>query len=261
MPYRYAHHLIALVLVPIVMIAFWPHYFGDLRNAPFAFHAHGLTATAWILLVAGQSWSVHNRRFSVHRAFGRAVFGLVPLFAGGAALALHGMAVKYVTRSDPFYTALGPMLGLDDVVSTTALVLLVRAALLHRRRAAVHGGYMLATVMLVFPPILSRLNLPTPFWLHPGEVIAAIIAAVLYARAPKQGTPFLVLIGVLAGRIAIDTLAGFAPWWVAIFAGLSTVWPPLLVAPATALAVAALWSEWRPLRWAPSATPATAPGS
>ena len=50
MPYRRAWWAM-LVLAPIILLAFWPAYFGALPTAPLAFHAHGLTATAWLLLV------------------------------------------------------------------------------------------------------------------------------------------------------------------------------------------------------------------
>lgn len=47
MPYRYAHQVILLVLMPTILLAFWPKYFGVLPSASFAFHAHGNTATFW----------------------------------------------------------------------------------------------------------------------------------------------------------------------------------------------------------------------
>ena len=254
MPYRYAHHVIVWLLLPVILFAFWPRYFGVLPGASFAFHAHGLTATAWVMLVAAQSWTIHRRRFAIHRMLGRTVFVLVPLFAGGGALAMHSMAIKYVTKSDPFYAALGPLLGLDDLISTTALVLFVRAALVNRRRAHVHGGYLLASVMLVIPPIVARLGLPVPPWSHPGELIAALPAILLYLGAPKHGRPFLVLLGVLAAKVAADEMLGFNPAWVRVFAGLAEVPPVLLAVPAMLIALAALWSAWRPAWWLPPAT-------
>src|SRR5689334_3909366 len=92
MPYRYAHHALLLGLLPITLFAFWPAYFGRLGQAPFAFHAHGLTATAWILLVMAQSWSIHARRFALHRQLGQLLFVAVPLFVAGGAIAVQSMA-------------------------------------------------------------------------------------------------------------------------------------------------------------------------
>lgn len=82
---------------PGAHIAFWPAYVGTLRSAPFTFHAHGSTASAWIVPVAAQGWTVHSRRLAWHRRIGQAVFVLIPPCAGGVAL--------------------GPLPGLDDLIS------------------------------------------------------------------------------------------------------------------------------------------------
>lgn len=249
MPYRYAHQLLLFVLMPIVLVAFWPHYFGDLRGASFAFHMHGVTATLWILLVAAQSWTIQTRRFPLHRLAGRLTFVIAPLFAVGAALAMQGMALKYVTKSDPFYAALGPLLGLDDLISATALLLLVRAVMVNRRRPHLHGGYLLTTVMLVVPPIVSRHDLPVPPQWHAGELIAAAPAVLLAAAAPCHAKPFLILLGILSVIIVATTIAGFSPTWVAVFIALPGINPWLLAIPPSIIAFAILWSGWRPAWW------------
>ncbi|RYY47057.1 MAG: hypothetical protein EOP59_01785, partial [Sphingomonadales bacterium] len=102
MPYRHAHWILLLLLAPAILMAFWRDYFGSLASATFAFHAHGLTATAWIVLVALQSWTAHSRRFQLHRTIGRAPLFLVPLFAAGGGLVLHSMSLKF-TGGHPFY--------------------------------------------------------------------------------------------------------------------------------------------------------------
>ena len=250
MPYRHAHWWV-LALVPVILLAFWPAYFGSLRGASFAFHAHGVTASAWILLVAGQSWTIAARRNRWHRLLGLALFGLVPLFAGAAVLGVHSMAVKFATASHPFYVMLGPRLGLHDVVSTTTLVALVATALRHRRNAALHGGYMLATVILVLPPIAPRLPLPIPGWIHPGEIAALAIALVAAARTRRARAPFLIVAGVMLLQVALFHTLGASAAWASAFRGYSTVavTPWALAAMAAAgLALAAGWLTRRPVR-------------
>lgn len=245
MPYRYAHHALTLVILPVIIFAFWPAYFGQLSTAPLAFHAHGITAMAWILLVAAQSWTIHSRRFALHRQLGRLMFVAVPLFVAGGAIAVQSMAFKYVTQSEPFYAALGPMLGLDDLISTTSLALLARAALANRKRPAVHGGYLLGTVLLVFPPIIARLGLPVPVTWHMGEVIPCAIAAVLAATAPKQSRPFLIVIAILVGKAVADTLFGFSGAWIMVFTASLKVPMPLIAAIPAGLSFLLLWTTWR----------------
>jgi hypothetical protein len=244
MPYRFAHWVVVLVLVPIIALAFWPAYFEDLPNAPFAFHAHGLTATAWILLVAAQSWTIHGRQRALHRALGLAVFVLVPLFAGGAALVLNSMAVKFAQGSHPFYAVFGARLGLHDVVSTTALVAMVGAALRYRRRVALHSGYMLATPLLVLPPIVARLGLPVPPQVHPGELIAILAAASLYVAARPNGRPFLIVIAVMLLEIGLFETWGASAAWGRAFVQLSHWSAAGLAIGAMAAAALVLWAGW-----------------
>lgn len=69
MPYSKAHWFV-LALLPVTLLAFWPSYFGILREAPLAHHLHGVTSTLWILLIAGQSVAIHSRRLPLHRTAG-----------------------------------------------------------------------------------------------------------------------------------------------------------------------------------------------
>ena len=242
MPYRRAWWAV-LALAPLVLLAFWPAYFGRLPSAPFAFHAHGMTAVLWLSLVGLQGWSAHRTDRALHRRAGQAVFAAVPLFAGAAVLVLHSMATKFALKSDPFYAALGARLALHDIISTTALVALVCTALARRRQIAVHAACMLSTAILVLPPIIVRL--PIPRFFHSGELIALTLALVAAWVEPRGRGPFLVVAGLQVVHILVfETLAASAPW-----ERIVTAFSALPVAPfalaAMAAALAALVLAWR----------------
>ena len=59
MPYSKVHYFM-LALLPVTLLAFWQSYFGRLSDASIAHHIHGITGTAWILLIALQSWLIHH---------------------------------------------------------------------------------------------------------------------------------------------------------------------------------------------------------
>jgi hypothetical protein len=242
MPYRYAHYVILLALVPAIGLAFWPAYFGNLRGASWAFHAHGLTASCWIILALAQSWTAHAKRFVWHRLAARSVLVLVPLFAAGGALALQGMATKFVTKSDPFYGAFGARLGMDDIVSTIMLVAMVRAAIVNRRRVGLHAAYMLATVALVLPPVFSRL--PLPRWWHLADLLTIAIALAVYLARRRDGWPFLLVTVYSVWRIVqFETIAA-SDWWAAAFAQIKDLPPLPIILGAFVAAGAAIWSAW-----------------
>ena len=242
MPYRYAHYVILLVLIPAIAVAFTPRYFGDLPAASFAFHAHGVTASLWVLLVMAQSWSAHAKKFALHKTVARSVLVLVPLFATGGILAMQSMAEKFVTKSDPFYAVLGARLGLDDVVATTALVLMVRAAIVNRRRMGLHAAYMLGTVLLVLSPVVARL--PIPLIPHLGDAITIAIALTLYAIRRQDGRPFLIVATLSVLRVVqFHTLAA-SDAWAKLFGGLIGISPMLLAFGAILVAGLAIWTVW-----------------
>lgn len=248
MPYRHAHWAL-LLLAPIIALAFWPGYFGDLPKASLAFHAHGLTATFWRALVGFQSWSAHAASHTAHRLAGRAVFVAVPLFAGAAVLVLHSMATKFAEGSHPFYAALGARLGAHDIISTTALVALVGAAVAKRRNMALHGACMLSTAILVLPPVIARL--PIPRFFHSGELIAIAIALFAAWAEPRGCWPFLVVAGVQVAHILVFETIAASDAWAGIFSGFSTqpVVPFAIAAVLAALAVLVVaWKRVPPRR-------------
>ncbi len=258
MPYRHAHWWL-LGLFPLIAFAFWPNYLGRLAQAPFSLHAHGLTATAWLLLLAAQSWSIHARRSAWHRAAGLATFVVVPLFAAAGPLALQGMALLWRARADPFHDTYGARLVIVDVIAGPAVVALVAYAFVNRGQAARHAAAMLATGLLVLPPIIGRLLPALPgfprgqwtdlggFWLgfHLAEGMTLVIALWLASRSPAARPGFgFAAAATAAEMIGYQTIGATRSWdgWVVVL----TEIPPAPMALAAGLATAALlWWAWR----------------
>ena len=240
------------MLVPMIAVAFWPQYFHDLPHAAFALHAHGVTASLWVALVFFQHWSIHARRNALHRSAGLAVFVAVPLFAAGAMLAMQSMAAKALA-GHPFYTPFGAMLGLDDAIASFALLLIVRAALLHRRQVWLHAGYMLSTILLVLPPIVTRLLPPmTMPGLPPfdaayltAELSAGLVAVALAWAYPRSRRPFLIVAAITVVQAGLVEAFGRTDAWVSAFAALTRAPAGILASVGIAIAAASLWSGWR----------------
>jgi hypothetical protein len=256
MPYRNAHYWL-LLLLPLTALAFWPSYFGDLRAAPYAFHVHGATATLWILLLAVQSWSIHEKKNGLHRRLGYGSFVLFPFFFVGGLLVIRTMAVKVGTGGNPFYDMFGAQLGTVDMLSSAAILGLYTAALRSRRKVHLHARYMLATVVFLVPPILSRL-LPAvpPFAMSgPDELyrfawgvhfslgLTILLALWLHRRAPKHGRPWLIFAGVVVAQ-ALGFELSDSPAWERGFASLAAI-PEAMVASFGFFAAAlAIWAGW-----------------
>jgi hypothetical protein len=203
MPYRHAHWYL-LTLFPLAGLAFWPSYLSTISTASMEFHAHGITATLWLMLLVAQSWTVHHRQRQAHRALGLASLALFPLFLIGGAGIFLGMAQRFAEGVSPFHVMYAAKLSWLDVVGVGGFAYFYYQGLRHRRKVHLHARYMLATVVFLLPPILGRLAPvlpplsvagPQDFWklgigFQLANGLTAAIAFFLAIRSGKHGRPF-----------------------------------------------------------------------
>jgi hypothetical protein len=258
MPYRHAH-LWLLALFPLIGVAFWPGYWGQLGQAPFALHAHGITATAWLLLLTVQSWSIHARKLFWHRATGLATFVVLPMFAAAGPLALHGMADLWRTNADPFHAAYGTRLVLADMIAGPSVIVMAVYAFVHRRRVVAHSSAMLGTALLVLPPIIGRLfpaipGFPHGGWagfagfglsFHLGEAATLVIAIWLAARTPEACVSFGFAGAATAAQMVGFATVGKTEWWSRWTIVLTEIPSGFMALAAAATTLALLWWAWR----------------
>lgn len=258
MPLRRAH-LWLLPLFPIILIGFWPGYFGRLGEAPFALHLHGITATLWIALVTFQAWTIASGRRGWHRMAGLALFLIVPVFVAGALLVMHEMARLAAAMSDPFHTEFGFLLALDDLSAVLIMLALVHVALARRREIALHAGALVATVLLVLPPVLARIlpllpGFPSPelTGLHPfavafegAQLISSLGAWFIAGRVPRAAAmPFrLVAMAILVQSLVVETV-GRSALWERFCHALIGLPPGALALAGLVLAGLPLWLGW-----------------
>ena len=272
MPYRNAW-IYCLAMIAMTVLAFWPGYFSRLGTAKIAWHIHAITATAWMLLLAAQSWSIDRGKRARHRSLGLGVFLLVPLFMVGAAGVEHSMAIATASGRDPFYKLWGPALGFVDLIGAAAFLLFATMALKERRNVARHAAWLLATPLLLIPPALARVynahlpgliihgpqDFPLFRWsVHLGGLTGVGIGLWIWSRNRRHGQPWLIVAAViLLQSLAFETI-GSSALWKAAFEAFADVSPPGHAAGAAVVAAMALWWGWRAVPFRP-ATEAASP--
>ena len=223
MPYRHAHWYL-LALFPLAGVAFWQSYLSQFSSASMEFHAHGITASLWLVLLIMQSWTIHHDKRPAHRTVGTASLILFPLFLMGGTGIFFGMADRFVEGS-AFHVLYAPRLVWLDVVGVGGFAYFYYEALRQRRKVHPHSRYMLATSLFLLPPIFGRLSaiplgvrgpedfekLGTGFQIANG--IVAGIALWLAFRSGKHGRPWaLAGILTLVGALLYQTIGGMAAW-------------------------------------------------
>ncbi|MEQ1909262.1 MAG: hypothetical protein ABMA15_10595 [Vicinamibacterales bacterium] len=164
MPYRHAHWAIALLLA-LAGLAFWPTYFSVLGTTRWPFHAHAIASTLWMLVLLAQSISIHSRRRPLHRQLGTAIFLLVPLFTAATAM----MFQTLMSSGTGFAGQMGARILVMEGPVLILFPWFAYQALRHRRNPWLHGGWLLATPLMLVLSIVTRLD--------PGEYTTWFAAA------------------------------------------------------------------------------------
>ena len=166
---------LAMLMALIVLLGFWPSYFGPLVRGqaverPLMIEAHALVYLGWMALLGLQVFLVYSGRSALHRKVGRvgAWFGLLVLVMGLVATVVAPL--EHLRRGDWTMdrAASFVILPLGDMLLWGVLF---GAAIWYRRRPEAHKRFILmATVALLFAPV-ARMDLPLaltlPLWLLP----------------------------------------------------------------------------------------------
>jgi hypothetical protein len=205
-PYRNAPYYI-LVCIAVIAAGFWESYFSKWTDVPWQFHAHGVAASIWVLMVLAQSWTIHKEQLPIHRAVGKSSLLLFPFLIGGLAAIIDLTGKGFVAANDPIRLMFGGEFVIGLALAIAAYVTLYYRALKYRRKVWLHSGYMLATPLILFESPLSRvfgtwmpgliikgpedfhLIMPSILW---GMAAELAVIAVLWWRFRDKANPFLV---------------------------------------------------------------------
>ncbi|MDP1892195.1 MAG: hypothetical protein Q8K55_14995 [Gemmatimonadaceae bacterium] len=215
--YQHAHWYFMASLAAIVA-GFWPSFFRPLGTGDFAHSLHGVTATLWVVALATQSWLMSRGLVRWHR---RVAYGAVLLLPVLVASALKMVAVMFANPEMPPF--LPPLLAFIDLPSVAFLVVLVTLALRNVRTPAAHKRFMSATVLLGFPPALTRLyarvgapHVDFMAALHGSFVTVEVILVALIASDRRAGERRLAYPLALAFFVVVHALmlpvASSAAW-------------------------------------------------
>jgi hypothetical protein len=156
MPYRNAPYYV-LFCIAVIVAGFWPSYFAAGESVPWQFHAHGIAASIWVLMVLAQSLTIHKQQLPLHRAVGKSSLLLFPFLIAGLAAIIDLTAKGFVAADSPFRVMFGGQFLIGLALAIAAYVTLYYRALKYRRKVWVHSGYMLATPLILFESPFSRL--------------------------------------------------------------------------------------------------------
>lgn len=214
MSYRQAHWFFLAALAAIVA-GFWPSFFrpailGSVTGGSTWHAVHGVSATLWVVALIVQSWLMARGLRVWHRRVATAALAMLPVLCVSA---LHMVQVMHGNPDMPPF--LPPLLAFIDIPSIAFLIVLVTLALRNVRRPAAHKRFMAATVLLAFPPALTRLyarvfapHVDFMQALHGSFFTVELILVALIAGDWRAGERRLAYPLTLAFIVAVHVLMG-----------------------------------------------------
>jgi len=204
----------------LVLAAFWPQYLSRPFPAVDRYtHFHAGAGSLWYALLIVQPAAIAARRYTLHRALGRASYLLAPLFALSAILLSHYRVVSMdaATFASQGYTAYLPLFA--SIVFVVAYGLGLR----YRSLPAVHGRFMLLTTIPLVDPVAGRVIFfygpplhPDPIYQATTFTFATAIAGVLVFSYRSRPGPRRALAGFFCLLVLLElgwfTIARTSDW-------------------------------------------------
>ena len=274
MPYRHAPYYV-LVCIAVIVAGFWPSYFSVWGEVPWQFHAHGIAASIWVLMVLFQSWTVHKDQLPLHRAVGKSSLILFPFLIGGLAGIIDLTGKGFVSGDGLSRQLYGAQFLVGLALAMAAYVVLYYRALKYRRKVWVHSGYMLATPLILFESPFSRLMtmvipafsisgpqdfdriVPSIEW---AMAVELAVIALLWWRFREKAYPFLVAAGFIVAQMLSMGLLHKNPLLESLLTLIGNVPSTAVVLTGFTIGAATSWAGWnagkRPTVPTPAAQPA-----
>lgn len=213
----YGHaHWYFLAALGAIVAGFWGSFFSPAAPRDLVHSVHGVTATLWILLLAGQSYLMSRGQVRWHRRVARGAFLLMPVMLVSA---VHIVRFMIVNATIP--APIGPMLALFDLPSVAFTAVCFGLGLANIRRPAAHKRFMAATVIPGLSPALARLfqTLGSPsffFALHASMAVIHVVLVALIVSDWRNGVRERAYPMALAFFVALHVVlvpVGMSAWW------------------------------------------------
>ena len=258
MPYKHAPYYI-LVCIAVIIAGFWESYFSVSGEVPWQFHAHGVAASIWVVMVLFQSWAVHKEQLSLHRGVGKSSLLLFPFLIGGLFAIIDLTGKGFVANDSPTRVLFGGQFLIGLALAVAAYVVLYYRALKYRRKVWAHSGYMLATPLILFESPLSRvigtwvpgltIRGPQDFDLIMVTILLAmavslVVIAVLWWRFRDKASPFLVAGGFIVAQMLTMGLMSDNAVLERMLVMIANTPSALVVLAGFAIGAATSWAGW-----------------
>ena len=198
--YRFEYLLIIGAMV-LSVTGFWTIFFGpEAKPSPYHYF-HVITVFVWLILLLLQLNLIGKKSFLSHKTIGLSILFFGPLLvATTAVMTIHSADKGVISgKGDPLFV--------QNVMGTLELAVLILLAFVVRKRRALHGAFLLSTVLAfvgvaLFFTLLGfvpqfKIEGPETFYRFAyaaitGLVIRLIIGILFFIKDRRNNWPLLV---------------------------------------------------------------------
>lgn len=196
--------LLTFVLIGMVVIGFWPSYYGPMlggggTSRAWVMHLHGAIYSGWLLLLLLQVFLAATGRVAAHRRIGTVGIGY------GAAVLVIGLIVSFAApvmhiRAGEWTVDRGAGFMILPLVDMILFAGFFGAAVLYRKKPEIHKRLILAATVAVVFAAVARMNLAPPMFFLVW--IAPMVAGVAFDWVTRRRVHPAYLISIAAMAIA-----------------------------------------------------------
>lgn len=148
--YRYTGYFMML-LVPLVILAFYPTYFEAFpvfsNQIKVYDHIHAFIASTWILMVIIQPLLAARKKYTLHKKIGRISWFVFP-----------ALILSFIPRIIIILQSPDPKNLFFPLADCLLLIPLYSLAMIHRKNIAWHMRYMIAAALVFLGPTIGRIG-------------------------------------------------------------------------------------------------------
>jgi len=139
-PYKYLAYFL-LLLIPLIFAGFYRSYFESFPNFNKSInvyvHLHAFIASVWILMLIVQPFLILKKKYSLHRAIGKASYVVFPLLV----LSFIPQIIKIINTEniENLFFPIG---------DGTLLIVFYSIAIYYRKTRSKHMRYMIASAII-----------------------------------------------------------------------------------------------------------------
>jgi len=140
---------ILLLIIPLVVIGFYPSYFGLFPNfnehIDTLVHMHFFLSILWVTILIIQPFLIVNKKHKWHKRIGKSTYVIFPLWI----LSFLVMIYKVIEKETYDYLVF-------PIGNMIILIILYYFAIKHRKTTAKHMRYMIASAVVLIDPTIGR---------------------------------------------------------------------------------------------------------